>query len=143
MKLPFRFNKWHAAVAAILVVLVAALIIFYKVRSREAIKITLVGSLPQNGNTYVIDASPAKPVITAKAEVPSISPTENSRVIFTWTVNLKIQDGRGKYINYDKDIEQDTTTTGDQPFTLKFIKPDVFRGGELKLTARARVNGRD
>ena len=143
MKFLMRLNRWHAVAAVIIVAVALIIFVLYRAKFREDVKITLLDSLPQNGNTYVIDAGPTMPVITAKAEVPSISPEENSKLTFTWTVNLKIKDGKGKYINYDKDIEQNSTTTGDHPFTLKFLKPDMFRGGELKLTAKARINGKE
>src|ERR1700730_16124497 len=143
IKLLMSLNKGHAVEAVIIVAVALIVFVLYEAKFREAVKITLLDSLPQNGNTYVIDAGPTMTVIRAKAEVPNVSPEENSKLTFTWTVNLKIRDGRGKYISFDKDIEQNSTTTGDHPFTLNSLKTNMFRGGELKLTAKARINGKE
>lgn len=130
-------RRVRMAIPAIL----GTLVVFSAAACQKDVKITLLDPLPQNGNTYVIETGPTMPVIRAKAEAVGLTAEENAATTFTWTVSLKIKDGPGKYVSYDQDIEQNSTTTGGQPFVVKFIKPDMFRGGELKLTAKARVKG--
>jgi hypothetical protein len=110
-----------------------------------AIQITLTPA-PTN-DQYAIDAVPTMPTITAKAKVVGVTPDPTASTTFTWTVTLHINKkvprtcATGTQVDYDKDIVQNMTTTGDGTFTLTFADQAAFRGGKLQLKASATVNG--
>jgi hypothetical protein len=115
------------------------------VAEKPAIKIIL--DPPPTDNRYVIDATPTMPVIRARAKVISVKPDLTPTTTFTWTASLRINKkvpetcAIGDNVSFDKDIIQGVETTSDAVFTMEFKDPEAFRGGRLKLTAKATVNG--
>jgi hypothetical protein len=107
--------------------------------SEKRIEITL-DPAPTNGR-YVIDATPAMPAVSATARVVNVTPDPTPTTMFTWTVNLTINKGTGEEVSFDEELEQGVVTLGEELFTLEFAEPGLFRGGNLKLTVEAKVDG--
>lgn len=98
-------------------------------------------------NAYVIAATPKMPQIKASAKVSGVTPDPTASTIFTWSATLTAKDGKNRDINLNGDVapvnptDDTNTTTGTQPVTLTVTPTGAFRGGKLKLTAKATVNG--
>jgi len=104
------------------------------------IQITLDPSPPQP-NPYVIAAAPAMPSMGAKAKVVGISPDPTAKTKFYWQISLRLDIGLPVF--YDDDIQQNNlVTTGEQTIPITFKDPTAFRGGTLKFTATAVVDGK-
>jgi len=107
--------------------------------SEKGIEI-LLDPAPAN-DRYVIDATPTMPSISARAQVVNVTPDPTPMTTFTWTVNLTIDKGTGEEVSFDEEIEQGVVTVGEELFTLEFTTRRPFRGGKLKLTVEAEVDG--
>jgi hypothetical protein len=104
---------------------------------------------PPPDNRYVIDEIPAMPIIQGKAKVINVTPDPTPTATFMWTINLRINKinpstcEASSEVSYDTSIVQSSETIADDLFTMQFINPNAFRGGRLKLTATATVDGEE
>ena len=105
------------------------------------VQVTLVPAPADD--TYLIDATPAMPLIQAKAAITGICPDPTPNATFTWTAHLEMKEngGVGKTIDYDNDIVQNATTKGSGLYTFSLKHPGAYRGGRLTLTASTIFNG--
>lgn len=104
------------------------------------IEITLDPEPPME--RYVIDAAPTMPMIRATAKIVGVTPDPTLDTTFTWNASLAVDErDPPREVLFDDDIEQDTTTQGEAPYLLELRERSAIRGGRLKLTASATVEG--
>ena len=96
---------------------------------------------PPPNNTYIIDATPMMPNISATAEIIGLLPDPTPTTTFTWNVDLGIGKGNGSVVSLNQYIVQDVLTTGSQVFELGLLDENAVLGGNLILNASALVNG--
>lgn len=108
----------------------------------------VVTLLPAPANiNYLISATPTMPQIKASAKVTGVTPDPTATTTFTWTATLTTPNGSGTPVNISSSVKpvnlqtNTNTTTGTQSITLTVNPAGVMRGGKLKLTAKATVDG--
>ena len=114
----------------------------WEVTFGPSVEITLDPEPPDQ--RYVVDASPTMPQIRATAKFVGATPDPTPTTTFTWHGSLAVDErSPAREVKWDDDIVQDTTTTGEGPYLLELVKKSSIRGGRLKLTARASVDGQE
>jgi len=89
---------------------------------------------------YRLGTEPSMPQIKARARVTGVTPDPTDTTTFTWTVNVNYdasQSLHGPHRTFDDNWPG--TTTGNAVFVPDF--GTKIRGGDLKLSASATVNG--
>jgi|GEM_PF-2528536 len=106
------------------------------------IEITLDPEPPDQ--RYVVTTTPTMPQVRATAKVVGVSPDPTPTTVFTWHASLAVDERYPpEEVKFDDDIVQDTTTTGEAPYLLELEKRSAIRGGRLKLTATASIDGQE